>query len=501
MSVPNRQIGAESAPEEYWLSFISKQMERLTQVASNISGGGGGGTVSSFSSGNLSPLFTTSVGTPTTTPSLSFSLSNAGAHTWFGNNTGGSAAPSYTAAGNLTEATSAVLTITGSSTLLANTTIQVIQATTSTNGYLSSADWNTFNGKQSTGLSWLLASGGTLSGPNTIVGTTTNIIKYSFASLGTTVVDGAGLWFSNSTAAAAGAQQISPIITFEGQGWKTTGTASVQTLWQIYNLPVQGSANPTTNLIFQSKVAGSSTNGGLTLASDGAILLTQAHGLKINDAAGLGNVGGITLNGSSAVANQIQVNTGFIINQPSTWNATSGIGITINPGNTVTPTSGAITGSSFAGFFSPASGTAAFTAVSITTAINQTGGSNGSITYLDINPAIIAVVGIEYGLLVRRGITSLGAGATPANALAVIGAGTTILAPLKFTSGTNLTTAVAGCMEYDGTNLFFTRTGTTREGVITESAVNVVSPTAQNRTITVNIGGTTYFLTAKTTND
>ena len=34
--------------------------------------GGGGGSVTSFSSGNLSPLFTTSVATPTTTPALSF---------------------------------------------------------------------------------------------------------------------------------------------------------------------------------------------------------------------------------------------------------------------------------------------------------------------------------------------------------------------------------------------------------------------------------------------
>jgi len=39
-------------------------------------GGGGAGTVTSFSSGNLSPLFTTSVSTPTTTPSLSFTLTN-----------------------------------------------------------------------------------------------------------------------------------------------------------------------------------------------------------------------------------------------------------------------------------------------------------------------------------------------------------------------------------------------------------------------------------------
>ncbi len=55
----------------------------------------GAGTVTTFSSGNLSPLFTTSVSNATTTPALSFSLSNAGANTVLGNVTGSSAAPSY----------------------------------------------------------------------------------------------------------------------------------------------------------------------------------------------------------------------------------------------------------------------------------------------------------------------------------------------------------------------------------------------------------------------
>lgn len=53
------------------------------------------GTVSSFSSNSLAPLFTTTVSTPTTTPALSFALSNAAAYTILGNNTGASAAPGY----------------------------------------------------------------------------------------------------------------------------------------------------------------------------------------------------------------------------------------------------------------------------------------------------------------------------------------------------------------------------------------------------------------------
>lgn len=52
--------------------------------------------ITNFSSGNLSPLFTSSVATATSTPVLSFTLSNAGANTIFGNATGSTASPSYT---------------------------------------------------------------------------------------------------------------------------------------------------------------------------------------------------------------------------------------------------------------------------------------------------------------------------------------------------------------------------------------------------------------------
>lgn len=53
------------------------------------------GSVTSFSAGPLSPLFTTSVATSTTTPALTFILTAAGAHRFFGNNTGSAAAPDY----------------------------------------------------------------------------------------------------------------------------------------------------------------------------------------------------------------------------------------------------------------------------------------------------------------------------------------------------------------------------------------------------------------------
>ncbi len=56
------------------------------------------GTVTSFSAGNLSPLFTTNVATATTTPALTFSLSNAAANRVFAGPTNGAdASPAFRA--------------------------------------------------------------------------------------------------------------------------------------------------------------------------------------------------------------------------------------------------------------------------------------------------------------------------------------------------------------------------------------------------------------------
>jgi len=69
--------------------------------------------------------------------------------------------------GNLTEATSSVLTITGGtgSVLGSGTTIQVKQASGSQNGFISSTDWTTFNGKQNalSGTGIVKSTGGTIS--------------------------------------------------------------------------------------------------------------------------------------------------------------------------------------------------------------------------------------------------------------------------------------------------------------------------------------------------
>lgn len=63
---------------------------------------------------------------------------------------------------------------------------------------------------------------------------------------------------------------------------------------------------------------------------------------------------------------------------------------------------------------------------------------------------------------------NVGIGVTVPTAVLHLKAGTATAstAPLKLSSGTNLTTGETGAIEYNGTNLFFTRTGTTRENVL-----------------------------------
>lgn len=84
-------------------------------------------------------------------------------------------------------------------------------------------------------------------------------------------------------------------------------------------------------------------------------------------------------------------------------------------------------------------------------------------------------------------------------------AGTTTLYPLRFVSGTNLTTAVVGTHEYNGTNWTFTRTGTTRETVLSgiQSTLNALGLTALTQLVNqikVNIGGNDYYIPCSAAN-
>lgn len=76
---------------------MSALIAAICQISTS-GGGGGSGTVTTFSAGDLSPLFTSSVANPTTAPALSFALNTQTANTFFaGPTTGAAAAPTFRA--------------------------------------------------------------------------------------------------------------------------------------------------------------------------------------------------------------------------------------------------------------------------------------------------------------------------------------------------------------------------------------------------------------------
>lgn len=149
-----------------------------------------------------------------------------------------------------------------------------------------------------------------LSGSPTIVTpaiTTSAIVTRD--SLGTTTATGVEL--TNTTAAAAGAQQVSPATIWTGQGWKTNATAASQTVnFQAYVLPVQGAANPTVNLVFASQVNAGGYTTRFTFDSSGnlyfgdttaAAIKTASNGILVGTANNRAYIGGTNTQATNGI--------------------------------------------------------------------------------------------------------------------------------------------------------------------------------------------------------
>jgi hypothetical protein len=146
----------------------------VTSVAALTLGTAGTDLSSTVANNTTTPVITLNVPTASAT--------NRGALSFADWTTFNSKEPALTK-GNLTEATSAVLTITGGTGAVigTGTTIQVSQADASASGFLSSTDWNTFNNKQ--GTITLTTTGST--GAATFISNTLNIPNYADQFVGT----------------------------------------------------------------------------------------------------------------------------------------------------------------------------------------------------------------------------------------------------------------------------------------------------------------------------
>lgn len=145
-----------------------------------------------------------------------------------GNNTGSTNHPVTIGTGTVTEATSNILTLTGwTNATLGSPTIQVAQATTFADGYLSTTDWNTFNSKQSSGnYITTLTGDGMASGPNSAAFTLATVNSNTGAfgsstSIPTFTVNAKGL-----ITAASGNVVIAPAGTLSGTTLNATVVSS-----------------------------------------------------------------------------------------------------------------------------------------------------------------------------------------------------------------------------------------------------------------------------------
>lgn len=296
--------------------------------------------------------------------------------------------------------------------------------------WLGTPSWTNFNSAiTGTAPFWPLNGSASLTGAVTIIGTG-NALKYQYLSLGTTQTDGYGLWLQNTTVASSGNQQISPSITWEGQGWKTQATAASQGVsFAADVLPVQGVGAPTGMWRLTPKINGVATSAYFRLNSDGARVDVKTAGLQVITNGG--GVGGISLNGSDPSSNKIIMTPGsFEITTAGAWSA-AGTGILLSPGSSVNATSGTQTGVAFTGAFIPTSGTANFNTWGFTSSINQTGGASGQFSALSIKPTYTLapnVIAIDYDPTVTSSASHVFLRSTSGN---ILFGGTTITASTR----------------------------------------------------------------------
>lgn len=140
---------------------------------------------------------------------------------------------------------------------------------------------------------------GTANQIDVATGTTTPVISvdstflfpgtFGYSSLGTGTLNAIGTTptdsnlLTNTTAAAAGAQQFSPALHMEGQGWKTNATAASQAVdFRWYVIPVQGAANPTGNWQLESSINGAAYANPLQYSSAGNLNIPPAGAYQQN---------------------------------------------------------------------------------------------------------------------------------------------------------------------------------------------------------------------------
>ena len=121
-----------------------------------------------------------------------------------------------------------------------------------------------------------------------------------------------GLLLANTTDAAAGAQQWSPLFVWEGQGWRTDSTAATREVQMAMQMrPVQGAANPTGALHF----------------------LTNINDAGFTSVMNVNSAGDLTVSGTGAFTGAVTLSSGATVSSVGI-NLLTDIGLVLGSGGT-----------------------------------------------------------------------------------------------------------------------------------------------------------------------
>lgn len=284
-------------------------------------------------------------------------------------------------------------------------------------------------------------------------------------SIGTGFTADGGFQLENLTPSISGSQQSSPYQMFTYSAYASVPATSQTNRWRMWIEGIQGTNNSTGRFRFQSSIGGGAYTTPFMFETQGNLTMTGNLEMSNNQ--------------------RIRFNqTGFIGYSITTAGSTSGaLRVSNFSGLPLTSTSSTIIEMGVGDNFAPTSGNANYSTFYINPTINQTGGANGVTRGLHIEPTLTAAsdfraIGIVMGSSSHFAIRQSGSnainyfegkagiGVIAPTARLHLGAGTSSLSPFNFTAGVNLTTPVAGAMEWDGTNLFVTQTtGPTRKTI------------------------------------
>lgn len=524
-------------------------------------GGGGGGTVTSFSAGDLSPLFTTNVATATTTPALSFILTDQAPNTVFAGPIAGpdDAAPTFralVAADIPTEAvllsrlgaaaatnsidnvnfaqtwawnsltTQTAFTISSSSissgtlwniavntTAAASNTLTALLVTTqganvnSTQTTYAARFSNTHTGTSSTNVAaQFIASGGTnntaiLANVGGTVGSSTlySTITVQEDSLGGSATSVKGIALVNPTAAAAGAQQYSPSIIFRAQGWSTNSGGASNTLdWRMYASATQGSSIASSVLNLGLSYNGAAFTEYFTF-SFGAVATFTAPNISMGGS-------GQFLSASSGAPNSDFAAFGQGVASSADTKFTFAGAANV--------TSRSVMGGTIQGI--PASNSYASHIIGASPITEASAGTHALISSLVIKAQTItggvATVTNTATLYIESEATCTVTGANYAMWVAsgqsrfdgniLFAAGTTTVAPATFQTGSLLSSPTAGSWGYSTPGLYFTNGTAVRQQVVLSQMTRVSGSnfSVSNDTLT-NVTGLTANVAAGATYD